>query len=475
MFKERIKTSAIFLLCFNLIILTCQLWFSGGLWQLSLREMVMNLPLLRSIQGESFSIPRERLSMPRKILINDGSLWIAYYNTDPVFSPLETRTRQIIEGYLRGEASESVKITTSEWQLALDSVSIYVEYPISYTTDMLCAVMGLSAANAPRDASAIHDFIIIPSDSDSGVFIIVRDASDDDVFMYRFEPDSYSLPREDMAIYTENNSGYYEPAFSTGVEPEGAALDPMVLFSDSRPMTSVLAPSNPLESQENRMGVLAGFFNNISTAGSYPDSDGVITYVENYSDVRIYPNGLFEYKAISEDKGLRLTDRYSSYYETINAAISFTEELWSRVNTEPLSVLVTSDLTQTDQRHIRLTMDYFHNGRPVAISLPETGRAQQLNHGIEIDIVDGMIVSYRQFFRSYYSVDQQPLGEDFISALDYFANNFAYRGGTVIKTIEIGYMDRGSSGEINACWLANVEGDDVTYAKEVKADEMDLD
>lgn len=468
MMKERIKTSAAIILFINLIIMTCQLWFSGDLWQESLREAFLNLPVVRRLSGESYSIPKERLSIPNKILINDGSLWIAYYNTDPVFSPLETRTRQIVEGYLRGEAAERRSITISEWQRALDSVSIYVEYPIAYTVDMMCAVMGIDPGGAPNDVETIRDFIIIPSDSDSGVFIIVRDASDDgNVFIYRFDKDSYSLPREDMAIYTENNSGYYEPAFSTGVEPEGAMLDPMVLFSDNRPDTAVLAPINPLESQDNRMNVLSGFFNNISTAGSYDDNDGVITYVENYSDVRIYPSGLFEYNAVSEDKGVKLTSRYSSYYETINAAISFAEDLWNSVSNEPLSVLVTSDLTESSSRKIHLTMDYYYDGRPVAVSLSESGRSKQLNHGIEIDIVDGMIVSYRQFFRRYETVSIQPVSEEFISALDYFVNNFSYRGGTVINDIYIGYIDRGGASELRACWLARIDGDDVTYAKEV--------
>ncbi len=467
MLKERIKTSAIFLLFINLIFLTCRLWFSSALWQDNLLEMVQNLPIVRLFGGESYSIPLERLSAPRKILINDGSLWIAYYSSDPVFSPLEARTRQIVEGYLSGEAAESRKITVDEWQRTAENVSIYVEYPIAYSVDMMCAVMGVDSANAPHDVTAIRDFIIIPSDSVSGVYIVVRDAYDDaDIYIYRFDEGSYTLPREDMAVYTENNNGYYEPAFSTGVEPEGVSLDPMVLFSDSRPDMAALEPSNPIARQEDRTDVLSCFFNNVGTAGSYDDNDGVITYVENYGDARIYPNGLFEYEAVGEGKGIKLTSRYSSYYETINAAISFAEAVWNSISDEPLSVLVTSDLTEEESRKIHLTMDYYFDGRPVAVSLSETSRSEQLSHGIEIDIEDGRIISYRQFFRRYREIDTLRLDEEFISALDYFVNNFSYRSGTVISDIYIGYIDRGEKPFLEACWLANISGDDVTYAKE---------
>lgn len=467
MLKERIKSSAAVLLFINLIFLTCRLWFSNAVWQENLLEMVQNLPIARLFVGESYSIPLERLSAPRKILINDGSLWIAYYSSDPVFSPLEARTRQIVEGYLSGEAAESRKITIDEWQIAAENVSIYVEYPIAYTVDMMCAVMGLDSGSAPHDVSAISDFIIIPSDSSGSVYIIVRDAYDDsDVYIYRFEEGTYSLPREDMAVYTENNNGYYEPAFSTGVEPEGVELDPMVLFSDSRPEMAVLAPINPLDSQDNRTSVLSCFFNNVGTAGSYDDSDGVITYVENYGDARISPIGLFEYEAVGEDKGIKLTSRYSSYYETINAAISFAETVWGSISGEPLSVLVTSDLTEAESRNIHLTMDYYFDGRPVAVSINETSRSEQLSHGIEIDIEDGTIVRYRQLFRHYAAVDTLRLEEEFVSALDYFVNNFTHRSGTVINDIYIGYIDRGAAAPLEACWLANIDGDDVTYAKE---------
>ncbi len=471
MLKERVKTSVIALLFVNLIFMTCRLWFAEGLWQESLPEMAGNLPIVRLLRRDSYSIPRERLSAPQKILINDGALWIAYYNSDAVFGPLENRTRQIIEGFLRGEAEDKREISLEEWQRALESVSVYVEYPITYSIDMLCAVMGIGSDAAPKDVTSVEDFIILPSDAENSVYLIVRDTTNDKAFIYRFARGNYSLTREDIAIYTENNSGYYEPAFSTGVEPESVSLDPMVLFSDSRPMSAALAPVNPLSTQESRLRALESFSNNVDTAGSY-DDDGVITYVENYSDVRFYPVGLLEYKAVSEDKGVEIASRYASAYETVNAAIRFAENLWESVcGGEPLSMLVTSNLNADDGRSVRITMDYYYDGRPVAVSLPAAGRAAQMDHGLEIEIENGRIVSYRQLFRRYEARGELALGAEFVGALDFFVNNFSYRKGTVIDDIYIGYMDRGGAGELSACWLANIRGDDVTYAYEPREED----
>ena len=474
MFKERIKTSAIILLFVNLIAMTAQLWFSGGILDEEIADFARGLPFLEELfADQEISIPREMLSHPRKILINDGSLWIAYYNTDVAFSPIENRTRQIIEGFLRGDALDSKPVTFREWQAALENVSIYVELPIAYSMEMLCSVMGVENETPPGELSAVKDFIILPSTEETGVFVLVRDAYDsDNARIYQFAKESFSLPAGDLAIYTDSNSGYYEPAFSTGATPEGVALDPMVLFFDSRPATVDLLPGNPIAAPEDGQRVLGRFFNNVDTAGRYGE-DGVSIYVENYGDAIIYPNGLFEYRAVGEDKGVKITENYSSYYETVNSAISFAEDLWSQISGSPLSVLVSSDLTQAGSR-IHITMDYYQDGRPVAVRLEEGESFEPLNHGIEIDIVDGRIVSYRQFFRNYEAAGFSVLSGDFIDSLDHFVNDFMSREDPVITDIYIGYMDRGGQELLRTCWLAKVSGDERVYSYVVEDDDIPL-
>ncbi len=462
MFKERIKTSVIVLLIVNLIALTCRLWFGNGLLRDEIADFARGLPLAeRFFPDEKISIPREMLSRPRKILVNDGALWIACYNTDVAFTPIENRTRQIIEAFLRGDAADSKAVTFRDWQAALENMSIYVELPIAYTPEMLCSVMGVDGGRHPTEFSAIRDFVILPSTEETGVFILVRDAYDNDnAYIYQFPKDSFSLPAGDLAIYTENSSGYYEPAFSTGVEPEGVSLDPMVLFFDSRPSTAALIPSNPLEIPENSRSIVSAFFNNADTAGRYGE-EGTRVYVENYGDAVIYPVGLFEYRAVDDSKGVKIAETYSSYYETVNSAISFAESLWGMVSDRPLSALVSSDLTQAADR-IHITMDYYQGGRPVAVSLD--GDFEHLSHGIEMDIVSGRIVSYRQLFRNYSYGETSALSGDFVGALDHFVNEFAVRADPVISDIYIGYMDQGGSESLRAGWLAKLRGDDDTYA-----------
>ncbi len=466
MIKERVKTSAIILLLVNLVVLTVRLWFGGGLMREEILSFAGKLPVIGSLlDNDEISIPMESLSKPRRILINDGSLWIAYYNTDVAFSPIENRTRQIIEGFLEGKAIAEKPVTVRDWQAALENVSIYVEFPIAYSPQMLCSVMGVGSGAVPVDISAIRDFIILPSTEETGVFLFVRDANNNDnAHIYQFEKADFSFPASDLVIYTQNNSDYYEPAFSTGVEPEGVSLDPMVLFFDSLPTTYRLRAVNPLAQYDNSQKILSRFFNNVSTAGRYDDVNGAQIFVENYGDARIYPNGLFEYKAVENDKGIKIAESYDSYYETVNSAISFSEELWGLVSSEPLSALVSSDLSQDGADDLLLTMDYYQGGRPVAVRLGESDNTRALNHGIEMHIVDGRIVSYRQLFRDYEEFGLSELSDDFVSALDHFVKEFSDRPDTVISDIYIGYMDDNSEEALSACWLAKVSGDDAAYS-----------
>ena len=98
MLKERIKSSAIIILIFNLLFLTCQLWFINSTGSLGddILKYVRDIPFVERFFPiePKYSISKENLAKPRKFLINDGSLWMVYYNTDIGFSPIEQRTKK---------------------------------------------------------------------------------------------------------------------------------------------------------------------------------------------------------------------------------------------------------------------------------------------------------------------------------------------------------------------------------------------
>lgn len=479
MLKERIKSSVILLLIINVIFLTSEIWFVYGSHHIGqeLLSYTKSLPVIsRFFPVEApYSIPKENLSLPRKFLINDGSLWMAYYNTDIGFSPIEERTRNIIKGFLSGETYTSKKIDYTTWQAGLESYSIYVEYPIAFSMQLFCKVMDVDPQLAPKEISTLRDFIIIPSSDESDICLLVRDYDNEDLIYAYMLNSSYKFPSSDLSIYANSGDGYYEPAFSTGLilsEENNVSLSPLVLFSDSQPTSNVIS-SSVLINSNSRDLLLENFSMNVSTK-PYEDKDGTLNYIENYASAKIHTDSVFEYISVDNTKGI-LLDETGDAYAVLNAAIDFAEKTWKCVSDEPLNVLLTSDLSDYDsQKPYKFKFDYYFNGRPVALSLDGENGHSSLNNAIEMTVYNGKIISYRQYMRSYNVLMDEPLSAPFITALDYFVNEFNNEKNQVlIKDIYIGYLDDGTTAPIRAGWLAKVDSENKVYRHIHKSEVID--
>lgn len=468
LFKEKIKSSVIILLIINLLFLTAQMWFfnSGTTLKNSFIEYVHSIPIIETffpVEPE-YSISKENLSKPRKFLINDGSLWMAYYNTDIGFSPINERTKELITGLLNGDITATKKIDSGTWEAGLESLSIYVEYPIAFSPEMLSRIMGSNENSIPKEISAYREFIVIPSTNDSDVCILARDnESPDNMYAYILS-DKYTLPASDLEVYTSADDSYYQPAFSTGLElAEGSnvSLAPLVLFSDSQPSTKILRPQN-LITESTRAKLLENFgFNTEMTP--YEDSDGAVKYIGNYSNATIYPDGIFEYSVVSDEHGISLNESGNSY-NVLNASIDFSEQIWKSVSEEQLSILVGSDLSgYNSSKPYTFKFDYYCNGRPVKIDLPANYGHEQMNCAIEITVKNGKLISYRQYMRNYTLVGDYVLSDNFVTALDYFVQTLEETVSTevVIEDIYIGYTDSGSNTDLYATWLAQTSNNSI--------------
>lgn len=418
---------------------------------------IRDIPVVEKIfpAKPRYSIAKENLSKPRKFLINDGSLWMAYYNTDIGFTPIDNRTSKIIAGFLSGDVTDIKKISYSTWEAGLESVSIYVEYPVAFSTDMFCRIMGTDSQNAPQEISSLRELIIIPSSDETNICILVRDASDDkSIYAYMLN-DSYSLPTSDLAVYTSND-GRYEPLFSTGLEIDSPYVEfsPLVLFSDSQPEIPVLEAKSLLDKSSNNE-LLESFGFNTVTVNPYEDSDGAFNYIANYASAKVFPDSVFEYTAIEEDKGVQLDDSGDAY-NVLNASIDFAEKTWATVSDEPLSILVTSDLADYDpSKPYTFMFDYYESGRPIEVELPAAYGHSQMKCAIEMTVVNGRLISYRHYMRSYDSNSSQMLSDPFITALDGFVQQIEKDSLPVTVTdIYIGYLDTGKDDPIKASWLA---------------------
>ena len=151
--------------------------------------------------------------------------------------------------------------------------------------------MGVDTINSPSEIKTLHDLIIIPSSNDSDICILIRDSVNTDLIYAYIMNSSYTLPSEDLSVYTHNDDGYYEPAFSTGLllgSENAVSLAPLVLFSDSQPNTEVLRPQ-ALINDISKNSLLENFSFNPMAITPYEDTDGALNYISNYASATIYP------------------------------------------------------------------------------------------------------------------------------------------------------------------------------------------
>ena len=470
MFKERIKTSIIIILIINLVSLTYQSWFKSGIlgddW---LNMSFSSLPFVRFFSSEnSVSVPKENLSKARKVVLNDGSFWYPYYNTDSGFDTLNEKAADIFRSLLKGKATKEENISYSTWLGYLSSPSVYVEYPISAEPEMFSRLLNTSYEKLNSDIETVRDFIIIPEGED-GVSVAVRDAHTNRARRFYIKDSELSFPEEVLLMYSDRypRDGYYEFAFSAlmgqmNLGESGVVVGDMVLFSDNDSNYRDIYASNPM-SEASHGKILTGFSFSPNPLRHYRDDFGAENYVENYATVRIFPDGYIEYSAVENDKGIDLEKSESNRYEVLNSVIDFSEKIWKAVSDEPLNVLVSG--IETIPGGTRITFDYYHNGREVAVGLLGEGR-DKLNHAIEVETFDGKIVSYRQYLRHYTEAGSSTKQENFNQALDYFALLFNEGEETIITDIYLGYFDSGRNHQVlKTTWLGEVNNSDERFAK----------
>ncbi|MBR5535302.1 MAG: hypothetical protein IKU60_01505 [Clostridia bacterium] len=469
MFKEKVKTSIIVVLIINLVMLTYQSWFKSGLlgpdWPYF---SFSDLPLVRLFARDSFvSVPKENLSKPRKIVVNDGELWVPYYNTDDAFGNLDDNTGAIIKSLLSGNIEKTERIDYNSWLSLLARPGVYVEYPVRFEPRMLAMVLNTDFERLPSEIELISDAIIIPAFEDS-VYVALRDADTNTSYKFLIKDGDISFPEEVLLMYTNKyrRDGYYEFAFNTllseGLGEGNVKVSDMVLFSDNEAVNRDIIGSNPIKGK-NHGEILKSFSFNPKPLRYYTDGYGASNYVENYATVTIFPDGYIEYSAVESDKGINLGEYGANDYEILNRAIDFAEKVWSSVSNEPLSVLV-SGIEKTEAGN-RFVLDYYYGGREIAVEVAKEGR-EGLYHAIEIETSGSNIISYRQFLRSYTAASSTTRQEHFMLALDYFVGQFAYSENTVITDLYPGYFDYGqNTGVLKTTWLCEINNSEQRYPK----------
>jgi hypothetical protein len=180
--------------------------------------------------------------------------------------------------------------------------------------------------------------------------------------------------------------------------------------------------------------------------------------VENYSTLKFHTNGLIEFKAVDASKGIPLNG--TDFHGNLLACVDFVNLMWAEVfPSVPLNINISSDVVDTKSKGFTLTMDYFADGTQIVIDVPQSNTQPSTKHGVEIEVVDGKIVSYKQMLSFFESAGKSV---NAVSAIDALDTLFAGQTGSskVIKDLYPVYILSDAPLRKSA-WAVRTETDEI--------------
>ncbi len=459
--KQNVKTYVLIALIISSVVLTGKIWFNEKLWPEGYNFFAVITDNF-SFGDDDFvsSLTKETISFPQTLVVTNLEKRSVYGADSESFEAMVPDVKELLR--LALENSDKMLIGEQEWSQALKTQSIHVTYSVAYDSKLFLNILG--SYKTDDNSIPVREFIISSSDlSSTGADVYMRRYDTAEILktsvMWKKQRlvdmiNTYALDSiGDLSYSSELN-------FDQAQMGEGARqkvlIESNVLILLNKRLSHMLEEFNPLYQHDYNTDVvdslLTQFGYNVSGARKYTERDNSIVFVENYSTLKLHPNGLVEYKAVDAAKGIDLGSG-NDFYEGLLGCVDFVNRLWGKVlPSEALNINISSDVIDTKTNSFRLTMDYFADGAQVSIDMPQSTSHPSMNHGVEIEVVGGKIVSYRQALAYFESVDMATHGTSAIEALDKLMAETNMEG-QVIKNLYPVYIADGTTYRKSA-WAA---------------------
>ncbi len=464
--REAVKSVILVLLILSTLVMTVRLWSvderlggSAGFMEsmTGLAERVGLSDLLERLRGTA-ETPDEvaysdRLVSPVRLLVReDGRLFELDFGGERRLTQSLGEIYTLLDGCLEASASKLTGGAAREaWERALlsDGVLLDLGRPVSYPV----LAGGLSDANPELSQLSLRHLMLTAGER--GIRCVLKDAATGEVYLF-------DSPRPAEEIAAAATPLMQEAAllpvslaadgFDEGSYPEElfdwVTLAPEILVLPDATGPSLTA-SNPIYSDEGVYNIqliyeLLDVFEYNPKAKSYPDVDAV-TYVENFSSIRIETNGWLRYKANQATGGIPVEsligtgkESYSGY-EMVMAAVRFLSRFDSRMAGGDAASLHFSGVSYDEQsRTVAVDFVYMSGGIPVD---------REEGYGARVTFEAGYLRYADILLREYAASGTAVKEIGFLKALELLATS-TDRPGTSLSSFELHYEDTGSGGPI---------------------------
>lgn len=438
--KETLKTYALVALILSSVFLTGKIWLDEKLWPEGYNFFAIITDKFAPAQEPVVSsLTKETLAFPKTLIVTNIEKRSVYAADSEEFSRMLPYVKSAILTAL--ESSDSTPITVQDWTVALKTRSVHVVYPVAYDSSLLMNILGSYQKNA--ESAPIKEFIITANDvASNNVNVYIRNQSTSEISKVTISMDKsvFDSMVDSHACHSIGNIAYSsELNFDKSAgDQQKVIIASDVLLQLNKQINNMVEEINPIY-QDGEFNpsvvekILGQFGCNSGGIRKYTAKDNSVLYVENYSSVKLHPNGLVEYQAVDNTKGIPLGG--TDFYGRLLSCVDFVNTLWGEAfPAVPLNINISSDVIDAGSDSFVLTMDYFADGAQININLPENASYKSMNHAVEITVSGGNITSYRQMMTHYVSAEQSTDAESTIEALDKLMSENDMRG-QVIKDL----------------------------------------
>ena len=481
--KEKLKTSILLILIACTIILTLNVWFGSGFWPhgydffVSLSDRAFFSRILKKEQP--YISPMESLAKPKKLVVTNGGNRAVYYVSDVSYAPFYEEVKAFFNEVLSNEDAVLMvtEVDTEEWydvlrnDEILDTRSIYAEYNSAFSPALFAKVTGIADTWLATKTDSVREFIVAPvGETGEDMLLYVREYTTGRIIKCYIRYGGKASLYEKIAAMTENTN--YSYAFELNLHGGSAGIgdaveqkvvcSPQLLISPDATEGVAITATNPVDADMDMEALLSVFQYTARTPNRYVGTDKTVHFVENYGSVNIYPDGVVEYYALNEEKGVNLLparDGVPSLYDSLNGAVRLAENVWrALVPDMPFDALVSGDLLDEGGGSYTFNMDYYHAGTPV-ITAVQNAFHPAMQHAVEMEVKNGRLVRYRHFIRRFESVGEPFENVTMLEAVDGIYMTLPASQNTLeIKDLFLGYVEDTTAGAKKPVWCARIEG-----------------
>ena|GEM_PF-6973740 len=389
---ESIKSIILVLLIASSLFLTGQIWFNKKLWPEGYNFFVNMQSNIMDNVSQIFGGGKEEKPAAEARLISPKH-FVAYTVKDfdhasVIMSP-ELDTYEEMDSYvqdtlgkaLAAQPSSLVRQNEADWQNALFTRGIYLEYPSTYRTETFAMLMGVNSCKIGDTVGSVRRFVITPGEGFSDtVWVYMRDESDDSIYRTASGANKAEVERilsgvsKDASV--QNRFSFFIGADVSAGDAGEVVFAPYLLLCEEPQSREGIESLNPISydggvdiASNDMEKMLRSFSINPFTAKRYTGAYGDIMFVQNNATLTISPRGIIDYSVLQGAKGVPLADEITdiSAPSAMAAAYRFAEDLldiaWESEEIE----LYCSDFSTTQNGYI-IKFDYMYKGTPIVFT-----------------------------------------------------------------------------------------------------------